>query len=256
MLITWLASRLVKKELSSSIAESASFTARDVAYVPGEDEEEHKGQQQAVVHLLERRAVGQQQRQEHHRRHGPVVHHAQHREQAEHEQHYAQRKALVVRYLRPLAEVDLNAALRSEGHGQHQQHEARERNRQHRAEELARRHRVARVYKEVLRVAHRRRHAAEVRRDGLERDEGYQPVRPAYRVQNQHSKGHEGDERHVVRHEHGGEKRQQHKYQRDPQQAPAPGEQPLRQNGEEAAALQPSTTAIRQNSRQSTRRST
>ena len=115
------------------------------------------------------------------------------------------------------------------------------------------RHGIFCVDEEILRVYGRGR-TAQVGCHGPGTMTGISRSLAAYGVQNEHCKGYKSDERDVVSDEHGREKRQ-HEYQRHAAQAPPPRQYPLGHDREEASPFRPSTTAIRQNSRQSTRRS-
>ena len=93
--------------------------------------------------------------------------------------------------------------------------------------------------KQILRIAHRHGHAAQVGRHGLEDNEIDALPGPTDQPQHQDSKRHKRDERDIVGDEHGAEKGQQHQNQSQQAEALASRQQPLGQNGEHAAVLRP-----------------
>ena len=88
-------------------------------------------------------------------------------------------------------------------------------------EKLARGKAVAAVEIQVLGVAHRGEHAAQIGGHRLQAHHPGQQPALAAGGQHQHRKGHKGDEGHVVGDQHGGEKAEHHQHQAQPLAAAA-----------------------------------
>ena len=123
--------------------------------------------------------------------------------------------------------------------GRRQHHEAHRHNGQKQRQEFSHGELELGIEEEVLRIAHGGCHAAEVGGDGLQAHHRDDEIAAIHHFQHQHGKGHKGDERHVVGHQHGGEKRQDHQNQRNAPDRQLAGEELLRQHQEYACLLEP-----------------
>ena len=110
---------------------------------------------------------------------------------------------------------------------------------QHRQKEISRRQLVGSVEVQILGIAHRSGHTAQVGGDGLQHQHRHYRLAAAQLLKKKQCERHKGDQRHVVGHRHGDEEGQQH--QNDPQGPGSrlPPQQLLRQPLECPAGLDP-----------------
>ena len=119
-----------------------------------------------------------------------------------------------------------------------EQHQREPRKGQYRPEELAQRHAVMGVEVEVLGVAHRRCHTAQVGSHRLEHHHRHNAVGEPCHAEHRSGKGHKGDERHIIGDEHGSEEAEQHQHQFQLTGSAGASENALAQPLEEADVLQ------------------
>ena len=93
------------------------------------------------------------------------------------------------------------------------------------------------IEEEVLRVADRGGHAAQIGSYGLKDDNPDQMPLPPDEGENQYGERDKGNKGYIVCDKHGAEKGKEHQRQREQPHPPPPGQQPLGQNVKEPAAL-------------------
>ena len=179
---------------------------RDTHHVPRENEKTDKGQEQRIIHGEERPPVGKEQYR-HHRRECHII-----REQAEHGEDHEQKHPEIERGAPPGQRrrcplPDADRLPREKDEAQHRDDRHRdEKWRQHRQRKSPRRNVKIAVQIQVLRVAERGQHPAEVGGGVLEDErERHVPLLPR-RGEDIAGKRQEREERHIVRDEHGADK--------------------------------------------------
>lgn len=95
------------------------------------------------------------------------------------------------------------------------------------------------VEKQVLRVAHRGGHAAQIGGHRLKGNNRNKQIPAAHHLQHQNGEGDESDEGHIVGHQHGAEEGQQDQGERNEPYRPLSRQQPLGQHQKQSALLKP-----------------
>ncbi len=160
-----------------------------------QQEEAHEGQQQTVIDAAEDIAVNQEQRQADQSEEGEIGQDVKNGEQAQDEQHTEEGYALAVGDLLGFGKADLQDAAFA---AQSQRGDADQTDQckgQNHAEELTGRQLIARVQEQILWVADRCDHTAEVCRDRLQDDDRDEQRALTDQTEYQNGEGDEGDER-------------------------------------------------------------
>ena len=210
------------------------------SHIACKKEEAEEGGQQAVVHLAEQRPVKDQHTRRHHGQQGRIGQHPEHRQQAQHKQscHQSQPSRTANGGLFRKGDPD---PLRLDTQGRNDQpHQANQGEGHHGGKELTGGQLIVGIDIQILRVAYRSSHAAQIGGNGLEHHNINQPLRSANQSKHQHRKGHKCNEGHIVGHQHGHKEGQQHQCQGHKPHSPFAGQQPLSQHREHAALLQAS----------------
>ena len=148
--------------------------------------------------------VKDQQHDQHRKQHHRPDNHAQHNQQTHGEQRQIQRKRAAVEP-RLLAEEERQRRGGERQTACGEKHERQRPEGQRRADKVGKGEVVKGIEIQILRIAHGREHAAEIGGDGLQHDDTDEIVPAVGQPQHDDSKGHEGQKRHVVGDEHGGE---------------------------------------------------
>ena len=184
---------------------------RDAPQVADEDKEAHKGQKEVIIQPLQDVLLEEKEPHQNDEEGSPMGGHTEYRQQAQQEQHPQHEEAGFFRngpvFLRLLFFCCQGAfALKI---AEYIEEEIGDRHIGHRyGEKFLHAHAGNGIEKEVLGVAHRGQHAAQIGGDGLQHDNGdhlFPEVRP---LQQQDGEGDEGDEGHIVGDEHGGKEAQ------------------------------------------------
>ena len=208
---------------------------RNPGQIAREHEEAHKGDQQSEVRPQHQLSVEHRQRHDHRRQQRGPGQQMEHRGQTHAEQHAAQNQLGTLAGCHG-AFLILSRQGDPPGRGEqaqhHQHHKACQRGRHGESEEFARGKAVTAVQIQILGVAHRGEHAAQIGRHRLQTHHpGQQPALPAG-GQHQHREGHEGDEGHIVGDQHGGEEAEHHQHKAQPLAAAAALDQRRRHSPE------------------------
>lgn len=182
-------------------------------------------------------AVDQEQRQADQSEEGEIGQDVKNGEQAQDEQHTEEGYALAVGDLLGFGKADLQDAAFA---AQSQRGDADQTDQckgQNHAEELTGRQLIARVQEQILWVADRCDHTAEVCRDRLQDDDRDEQRALTDQTEYQNGEGDEGDERDVVCDGHGGKEGQKGQEQDDGAQRVSSGEQLLREQVEHIVFL-------------------
>ena len=115
--------------------------------------------------------------------------------------------------------LNLNGAFAHKEACDSHQHGGESKRRQHRARELGKADAADPCKKNVLGIAERQHHAAEVRRQPLKHKNGGCEVKPVTRRQTGRRKGQKREQRHIVCHEHRGESGHAHQCKHEQTQA-------------------------------------
>lgn len=210
------------------------FNARGVAR---KDKEHHKGEKQRVVHSKQRVSVGKEQHGGNQHKPQPERHHAEDDQDRERKERKVECRAAQVQ---PLGKAAVNleprggqqqAADRQHRHGEAER-------RQHDGGELAGRDRKIGIKIEILRVAERGQHAAEVGGDVLQDEDVRHVLFLLGSRQRKVAERQKGDERHVVGDQHRADEGDVDKRQRERAQIARHGDDLARQNREELDVAQ------------------
>lgn len=176
----------------------AGAHAAQRADVAREQEEAHEGQQQTVIDAVEDVAVDQEQRQADQSKQCKIGQDVKDGEQAQDEQHTEERHALAVGDLFGFGKADLQGAAFA---AQRQSSDADQTDQckgQNHAEELTSGQFIAGIEEQVLWVADRCDHTAEICRDRLQDDDRDEQRALSDQTEHQNGEGDEGDECDVV----------------------------------------------------------
>ena len=184
----------------------------DCADVAGKYEEAHEGEQQAVVDLPKEGAVCEKQRRTDHRQQNQIVQHMKYGQQAEQKEDAVQKNMFLAHGFPGLRQRYGQFALRAQKHAERQERQRQQCVDQNGVEKVGCREVKGRIYVQVLGIADRRGHTAQVGGYRLHDDDEDHVALLAGQLQNQDCKGHKGDQSHVVGHQHGGEEGQQDQF--------------------------------------------
>ena len=193
---------------------------RQPPQIAGYREEADEGAQQAHVQLPQQGGLHRGQRPQHQDRQQTVGQNAEHRQQAQQEQHAVQGQlpGLPQGLRVHRGDLEIPGQDRQGRRGQAGQTDPRQG--QHHREKVPGGEPIGSVKIEVLGIAHRRGHAAQVCGNGLQYQQRHRRGPAVQLVQKQQCKWGKGDEGNVIGHGHGAEKGQQHQ---DHRQGPGPG---------------------------------
>ena len=196
---------------------SQNFTdQRNAAHVPYKYEEKHKGQNQTVVHPREDVPVDDKNRSHDKQQHCKPVEESQYRSDGHQKQgcvHTCPAPLRMHRCKIRLRQTDF--CLLTGQHQHHQKHQCHCHIRQHRFDKLRQRKAIVLVNKEILRIAHRSQHTAQIGCDSLQHDGRHQQFRMSGFFQNKDGEGYESQQGHIVGESHAEKEAEQNQHHDD-----------------------------------------
>ena len=214
------------------------MNGRQPSQVSGYHEEADEGAQQAHIQLPQQSRFHCGQRPKHQNRQQTIGQNAEHRQQAQQEQCAVQGQLPGLPQGLRVHRRDLEIPGQDWQGRRGQAGQTDPRQGQHHREKIPGRESIGPVKVEVLGIAHRRGHAAQVCGNGLQHQQRHRRGPAVHLVQKQQRKGCKGDKSDVIGHGHGAEKGQQHQdHCQGPGSGP-PGQQMAGQPPERPAGLE------------------
>ena len=214
---------------------------RQAPDVADEHEEKHEREEQGIVHHAEQPVVLEDHDGQHRDEQHPPVQHPCYGQQTQQEQCRVHEERLPVERVEGAALRQRSSPAGYQHQGQHnEQHQGQRRVRRHGAEEHAEGQVILAVKVQVLRVADRRQHTAEVRGQGLQHQRVHERfLAPCHLSEHEQGEGNKGDQRHIVGQKHTEPEAQQHEQQRDDPHGAHLPQKELGQHAERARGPKP-----------------
>jgi len=212
---------------------------RDTAQISGKDEKTNEGKKQAVIDFFEKLTIQQQEDEQNDTAQQAIV------QDAEHGQKTEQKQTQVNPQPPGTGRAGIGSNLHMDFFFAHEKATGDKDNktencrRENRTKKFSGRKLITAKEEEILRIAHRGGHAAEVGGNGLQDDDPYGMRTFLKKLQHQKGKGDKGDECHVVGDQHGGKEGEKHKRQSNSGHAAAASEKNPRQSVKNAAGFKP-----------------